>query len=68
MTDFGVVLAWVALTVASAKGLAAFARLAARSRIGADDDLALSIGEGALAPDDMWFQTEISPYRFRDSR
>jgi hypothetical protein len=54
MTDFGVAFAWIALTVASAKGLAAFAALAARSRISADDDLALSIGEGAPAPDGMW--------------
>jgi hypothetical protein len=54
MTDCGVALAWIALTVASAKGLAAFARVTARSRISAEDDLALLVGEEALAVDGMW--------------
>jgi hypothetical protein len=68
MIDFSVGLAWVALTVASAKGLAAFGRAAAASPVGIDGDLLSPAGELALAPESFWRQIDAYPYRLHESR
>lgn len=49
MVDLGVTLTWIVMSVASAKGLSALARLAATND--ADAELAALAGEGALAHD-----------------
>jgi hypothetical protein len=49
MVDFGVAVAWIAISAASAKGLTAFGRAAAASCI--EDELARQGGEGTLVHD-----------------
>jgi hypothetical protein len=68
MIDLSVGLAWVAMTVASAKGLAAFGRAAAASRAGVDDELSWPTGEWALAPEGFWRQIDAYPYRSCEGR
>lgn len=49
MVDFGVAVAWIAISAASAKGLMVFGR--ARTSSGAEDELSWQFAEGAPAHD-----------------
>jgi hypothetical protein len=66
MIDFGVAVAWIAISAASAKGLAAFGRATAASCV--EDDLAWPGGESILAYDGFWPHLDGPAHRLGEER